>query len=571
MPPSPRNKRIRNILIGFFVFLLLLAIAFQVFIDRWLEPVIKKRLATLIVSGSDSLYAFQLDKINVNFWASSVEVTNLHINVDSLHYAQREKAGNLPALTSEINLSKGSINDIMLLQLVFKKKITIGTILSKNADITLSRHFRKSDKEIDTVNQPLWKLLQPDIQSIFIDRILLNDINLNYSNADSAKAFHLKFEHCSATVDNTKVDSAAAADTSRILFTKDISILFDNIKLQTPDALYGIEAKQLRYSSEKKLLAADDFKLHPVLGQQAFYNKIGYDKDRYALDFPKLELINFQFPQWINRNTLSADTIEMTKPRINIYKDRTAKPDMRSKYGKYPHQLLQKTPFAIHVKQVKIIDGTVTYTEKNEKTAMEGKLIFQNLNGKITNVTNDDEWINANPKCITDLHGIFMDRSPIHSVFTFYLDDVKNGSFEVSADMEKVNAAELNPITVPLAQASVKSFDIKELHYYIRGTERTGIGNLLMTYNNLEVELKKVNDDNGKIKDKKLVSFLVNKLVVYPDNPLNGKERKAINIRTDRIPNKSFFNLIWKTLFASVKDIAIRIDSLKKDKSQKKK
>jgi len=571
MPPSTRRKTTRKILIGIFIFLLIVAIAFQVFIDRWLEPVIHSRLKTLIVSGSDSLYTFQLDDINVNFWASSVEITNLHIHVDSLHYAQREKAGTLPALTSEISVSKGSINDIMLLQLVLKKKITIGSITSKSAGITLSRHFRKSDKKINTDNEPLWKLLQPDIQAININRIMLNDINLTYSNADSARAFHWKFEHCSATIDNTKVDSLAFADTTRTLYTKDISILFNKIKLQTSDALYAIEAKQLRYSSKSQSLIADDLKLNPVLGQQAFYKKIGYDKDRFALNFPKLEFINFRLPLFIKRNIISADTIEMTKPRVSVYKDRTAPADMRSKYGKYPQQLLSKLSFIIQVKQVKVTDGLVTYTEKNQKTKMEGKLIFQNLHGKITNLTNDDEWIANNSKCIADLHGTFMDRSSIHSIFTFYLNQAKGGTFEVKADMEKVNAAELNPITLPLAQATVKSFDIKELHYYIKGNDRTGIGNLSMVYNNLEIELKKVDEDNGKITNKGLASFLVNRLVVYPDNPMNNSERKAVNVRTERIPHKSFFNLVWKTLYASVKDITIRIDSLKKDKSKKKK
>jgi len=160
------------------------------------------------------------------------------------------------------------------------------------------------------MNEPLWKLLRPDINSIQIDRILLNDINLNYSNADSAKAFHWKFEHCSATIDNTRIDSAATADTSRILFTKDIAIVFNNIKMQMPDALYSIESKQLHYSSEKKTLSAEDFKLHTVLNRQATYRKIGYDKDLFSLDFPKFKLTDFQIPLWINKNILSIGTLE---------------------------------------------------------------------------------------------------------------------------------------------------------------------------------------------------------------------------------------------------------------------
>jgi len=267
---------------------------------------------------------------------------------------------------------------------------------------------------------------------------------------------------------------------------------------------------------------------------------------------------------------LTIDTISMISPVISVYKDRTAPADRRSKFGKYPHQLLQNAPFIIRVKAIHVSDARVTYTEKNQESKREGKLVFQKLRGLITNVNNDPEDLVKNSKCVADINGLFMDHSPIHAVFTFHLNQANTGAFEVSADMEKFDAAQLNPISLPLAQASVKSFDMRELHYYIKGTEKSGVGNLRMLYNNLEVELKK-KDDDGKMKKKGLLSFLVNKLVVYPDNPMKGKERKAVNIQTDRIPNKSFFNLVWKTLYASARDIAIRIESLKKDKSSAKK
>lgn len=565
------RKRTRKILIGICVFLLAAALAFQLYIGRLLSKVIHKRLETLIVSGSDSLYNFQLDTINVSFWSNSVTVTNLHIKVDSLHYARQEQAGNLPALTVEIDLAKGSVSGIQLLQLLVNKKINVGTILSKNAGITLSRHFRKSRQTLDKgLNKPLWKLLQPDIHSIKIDRILLDDVNLNYSNADSATAFHWKFEHCSAIVDDTRVDSVAAADTSRILSTKNISIVFNNIKLQTPDALYAIESKQLNYSSEKRTLKAEDFKLHTVLNRQATYKKLGYDKDLFTLDFAEFTLTDFQLPLWINRNILSIGTIELSKPVVHVYKDRTITPDKRTKYGKYPHQLLAKAPFTISIRKIKVDDGLVTYTEKNKKSEKEGKLVFQRLEGTIRNITNDKAEIKINPKCIADIRGVYMNQSPLHTVFTFYMDKTDDGIFDVSATLEKINAEQLNPVTVPLAQASVKSFDIARLNYFIKGSEKTGTGSLSMIYNNLDVELQKL-DENNKAKDRKFLSFIVSKLVIYPKNPMKDKERKATGIRVKRIPNKSFFNLVWKTLFAAAKDITIRVDALKKIDPKKEK
>jgi hypothetical protein len=276
-------------------------------------------------------------------------------------------------------------------------------------------------------------------------------------------------------------------------------------------------------------------------------------------------------PQWISDNILTVDTINLVSPKITVYKDRTQPADMSSKYGKYPHQLLQNAPFTIRISQVHIADARVTYIEKSHDSKMEAKMVFQKLNGAVTNVTNDDDDLEKNSKCIADLRGIFMDHSPIHAIFTFHLKEAASGAFEVSADLEKLNAETLNPISLPLAQASVKTFDMQELHYYISGTEKIGTGNLRMIYKNLEVELNRKAGDDGTMKKKGLLSFLVNKLVVYPDNPIKDKERKALHIRIDRVPNKSFFNLVWKTLFASVKDITIRIESLKKNKPKEKK
>ncbi|MCW3118265.1 MAG: hypothetical protein JWM28_2347, partial [Chitinophagaceae bacterium] len=416
----PVKRRTRKIIIGSIIFLLLLAVAVQVFIDRYLEPIIYKRLDKLIVAGSDSLYNFKLEKITVNYWKSSVVLKNLHIQVDSAHYAQREKLANLPALTFEINLVNGSIGGIGLLPLLYRKKINIESIISKNADITFSRHFRKSDKKINSSNDPFWKLIQPDIQSINISKIILDDVSISYTNADSARAFKWKFEHCSTIIDNTKVDSASSMEKDRILFSKNVSIQFNDIKLQTGDGLYAIEAKKLWYSSAAKNVEFENFRFHPLAGQKAFYSKVGYDKDRFNLEFPKIRLVNFQLPQWINRNILSVDTVDLTSPQINVYKDRTAPTDTRSKLGNYPHQQLEKLPFTINIKQMRVSDGQVSYTEKNRKSGQEGRLTFQKLNGTIKNVTNEVASIEKNSKCIVDLHGVLMQHSPLHAVFTFH-------------------------------------------------------------------------------------------------------------------------------------------------------
>jgi hypothetical protein len=59
--------------------------------------------------------------------------------------------------------------------------------------------------------------------------------------------------------------------------------------------------------------------------------------------------------------------------------------------------------------------------------------------------------------------------------------------------------------------------------------------------------------------DKKgLLSFFANRLLVYKENPMKGEERKAISVRVQRDMTRSFFNLVWKTMFASAGEIVLR-------------
>ena len=63
--------------------LLTLFILLLFFVNRFIEPILKDRLHTLIIQGSDSLYTYTLGKLNANFYGGNVEVENLQVKVDS--------------------------------------------------------------------------------------------------------------------------------------------------------------------------------------------------------------------------------------------------------------------------------------------------------------------------------------------------------------------------------------------------------------------------------------------------------------------------------------------------------
>ena len=207
--------------------LLTLFILLLFFVNRFIEPILKDRLHTLIIQGSDSLYTYTLGKLNANFYGGNVEVENLQVKVDSTRYEYLKRRNALPSLTMQLSLQRGRVKGVGIVDLLFGKKIRIEEIMSRQADIILSRHIHKGN--IVDEKLPVWKAIQPKINSIYVGKIKLDGIKLLYKNADTSEAVKLQFDRCDADFDDILIDSAASVDTTRIGFIKEISMKFNDL------------------------------------------------------------------------------------------------------------------------------------------------------------------------------------------------------------------------------------------------------------------------------------------------------------------------------------------------------
>ena len=176
----------------FTLFILLL-----IFVNRFIEPILKDRLHTLIVQGSDSLYTYTLGKLNANFYGGNVEVENLQINIDSNRYQYLRARNALPSLTMQLSLQRGHIKGVGIIDLLFGKKIRVEEIMSRQADIKLTRHVHRRNN-VTEEKLPVWKAIQPKILSIFVKKIRLDGIKMLYRNTDTSESVKLQFDRCDA-------------------------------------------------------------------------------------------------------------------------------------------------------------------------------------------------------------------------------------------------------------------------------------------------------------------------------------------------------------------------------------
>lgn len=562
MRKNSSGRWLRRFLIGLGVFILLLFAVVQFFLNSYLERVLQGKLESLIINGSDSLYRFKVDKLDISVWAGKVEVKNLQIRVDSNRYSVLENSNELPPLTFEVDLPRGVIEGIDILPLLTSRKIKVDDIISSDAVVRLSRHFNVAEKKKRKKEKPLWKSIENDIREIRVGKFLLDSVKLHYSNADSAKGFRWQFDHCSASFDNIRIDSVGDSDSNRILFSRNMAIVFNQVRLSTVDSLYWINADKIFYTSEKPVLDVQQFTMRPAVSPTEFYKKMGKQKDMYDISLASLTFTNFRLDRFINDDQLFADSVMINKPEINIYYDRTAPIVPENKLGNFLPQLILNSSMDIRINKVKLVGGLVTYTEKAFENLGEGKISFSNMQGIITNVTNHPQNIAKDSICRADFSATFLKKTSVHAKFDFLLSS-PDGRFAIEGRARNLDAAELNAVTKPLSKTNVSSFRMHDMNFTITGNEQQATGNMHMLYNDLQVQLNSESNSTGGLKKNKLLTKLINKLAIRNDNPLgNGTEKVASNVKYVRDPHKSFFAIVWRTLFACMQVIAMNIRGL---------
>ncbi|MBB1283250.1 hypothetical protein HRH25_02615 [Flavisolibacter sp. BT320] len=531
---------------------LVLFVMLMIFLANfYIEPVLRKRLHTLVVDGSDSLYTYTLGGLNVNFWGGHVGVNNLQVQPDSNRYRQLKADGKLPALVMQLDVARADIKGIAILSLLFGRKIVIDEISSQNANVKLSRYVKNREEVAASEEKlPLWKAIQPAIKDVRVERIKLDGIKFLYKNEDGEEG-KLQFDRCDALFENIRIDSAVVDDTSRMGYVEHISFRLNDLKYRTTDSAYKMKAEWITYNSAQRLLQVEDFKLQPTIKNEDRNDSMR--KSWYTVTFDKVSFMGLRIDKYLQQNRAVADSVIFQRPTLAVYQDKLGQKSYDSKIGRYPHQLLMKARSVIAIKKFVASDMQIDITEKHEETRQVGTLQLTDINLTVLNIVNDPALVRQNPVSTAEASGKII-GSPIQTTFRFYLDSAE-GRFDLKGRIGTVTAAQLNPVSTRLANIEVPSVQIAQVDFFVRGEDYEATSDVQMLYSNLALVFRKRDEETGANKTRKFWTKILNR---YAINTANAGERKAEGVRVARLTTQSFFGMIWKAVFEGMQRIMLK-------------
>jgi len=510
------------------------------------EPQIKERLNKLVSEASNGLYRLEIGELHTDVIGSKITLTNAHLVPDTLKYVELEKQQLAPNDLFDVYIKHLSIDDIVAADFIGSKSINLRRLFI-NEPVIRVWHKKQPYKVPDSVAaKTIYQQIRNDISSIKVDTIILENIDFIYTNKNK-KSKETRLLNIKLYLADLLIDSSTQNDQERFLFAKNCLINLKKYTTTTSDGLYRFTLGDLDIETQQKAMRLKNIQFTPVGTVRNFYKQIGHQQDRFELSLAQVDFSNIEWWTLLAEESLVMNKAQMQNGKIKIFNDKSQPADTRSKVGKYPHQLLMKVPFLIKVDTIGLNNFDLSYTELNPKSGQTGTINFENINGTITNITNDPGTIKQNKFLSVSAKASFMKRSAVTAGFKFDLAQADKGAFTVTAQMGAVPYQALNEITVPLALLKINRLNLKSLDVSMRGDNYRASGTVKMIYDDLNITALKAADDT--LKKRGLLSFIANNFVIKSKNPAEGQAVRIEKAAYERDTQRSFFNLVWKTIF----------------------
>ena len=518
-----------------------------------LRPAIIAKLQQLVKDGSNGLYVLSIEKIDPDIIASTLEVFNAHLRVDSAAMLQLDKQEKLPDDIFDIHFDSLHIDGLGLQDLLNKKSIDISRLNVIGPAIEIyhtARAYNQSDRERnDTLS--LYQKIKGQMNSIGIGQINIEKGTLVVYN-DSRKKNVTKLSHVNIHINDLLVDSTTQYDASRVLFAKELNIDAKDYLVATPDSLYYFKTNAVSIIAAQHKLVLHDVEMKPRGTKEQFQSKLKYQKEMFHLLLKRVEFNNVDWWSLMDRDKFIATQGQMSAGYLKVYLDRSLPAAPLLKTSNFPHQLLMRVPMPIMVDHIAVKDLDVSYEEYNPASRQSATVFFDKLSGQIDHASNIASYIKVHPIADVAAEGMFMHNTPVKAAFKFDLSRYKSGGFTVDFRIGALNNATINSISNPLGMASVKSGDMQEITVHIKGDNFKTNCKLAIAYTDLHITpLKKAGED-GKVKKKHTISFIANTFLIKNANPKKGEALRQPEFTVQKDHYNKFFHFIWTTTLTGI-------------------
>ncbi|HLW20461.1 MAG TPA: hypothetical protein VKX33_09060 [Cyclobacteriaceae bacterium] len=390
-----------------------------------------------------------------------------------------------------------------------------------------------------------------DYDEISIDRIRVN--KASFENRDSyTDSTRLAIVDLFVSGDDFVLSKADLEDPDALFQVSNVEGYMDQAVVHMNDFRNAIYTKNFSFNTTDEKAEIAQIRMVNKLEPYDYAQQFRYETDWIELENGSLIFDQLDFLSYLRDGSLSAAKLQVQDMRLVIFRDKR-KPDDMERRPLMIHEVLRELPIPLDIQEVEITDGYVSYEERPENDAPRtGQIFFDDINATIHGMTNSTERLTESDEMILKAKGKLIGEGAINLEVTYFLNDT-TGRFLMKGSLGAMNLSGLNKIIEPSTKVALKDGRINSLFFNIVADDIEGTGEVIVQYQNLEIEILDKNFGRDQTVFQRIGSFLANKLVIKSQNPdRKGELRKGV-VYYPRDQHKFIFKYWWELVLSGLK------------------
>lgn len=557
MQPTKARKRLLwtggSILIVALILILSNSIA-----SIWYRPLIRKTLTDLVSKSTRNQYTLQIENIQINFLLGRISLKKISLEPDEKVYEQLKNDGLAPPNRYHLHAKELFISITEIHRAFFSGLVHINKFRLENPEI-----FIENDSLLNNLPLPVHveeSIKKPLSQGLFtaleIENIDMLNGHISYirRGLDHQRVFKLNGAHARFHAENLSINKGGFNPVSLpgLLESINFTLSLESAAFEKMPGLYTYTAGKVRISKADNEVSVEKLTMLPQFKVANLYPSIVEDPGRDFLTL-KIENIRFRFSSFftmLRTGQISIPHVLIEGADFNYHSDGI--PRLHPGIFSMPQELLRNFSSRLNLDSIEIVRSMIRYQDYNALIHKSGIISFNEINGLITNLTNDPSALKKNPALDIAIRTRLFNKGDLQLKFNFNLLS-KTDSFSYSGSMGYFPLITVNQITVPLSALQIIRGYSKKCSFDVQADETAARGHITGYYNKLSIKLLPDDSSANSVNHMKTMSSLANMFVVLNDNPLSGQSLRTEEINVDRETHRSFFRYLWKSLLSGIK------------------
>lgn len=512
-----------------------------------IKSIIQKKIENQHVAD---IYKLKFKNAYFDIFNMGISITGLELIPDSTEEIQARYKYHKQI--AHLKIKRAAITSFDLLLFIQEKQVDINKIRIIKPQMKLYKNRGFVNQATPTQQKPDSLQKEAFIDYISLEEILIKDLNLEYY-INSTEKPDLSIKRINISLMNPVIDHKQFPRLNKVLTVDDIKMDMQGISFFDKKGFYDIKLENIIYDDENWSFTLNNLSISPLLSKKEFAKKNPFQIDRFDGNVKQIIITHIDVPLLLDEGVLAIEDISVNNANFEIYRDKNH-PFKTTNTPKLPQQAIRSIKQKLEINSIDINNVTVVYTETAEGVNKPGKIEFKNATAHISNFGNTKDWISSKEMKInaeTYVYG----KGKLNAQFNFPL---SSNTFYFSGQLAKTQMSIFNEMTINAAGVKVKEGTIDNMSFDVVATSTKATGNLDLYYHDLRIALLKEEDENGQVKEKKMLNFLANNLLVPVQNPNKKDQFYEGTIEFERVKNKGIFNYLWKSVFSGIKDTFIK-------------